>query len=95
MSTSEGHNAPLLGEHIAKIAQWMHVGRKQRLNLENPATPAHVVTGLAEFDNPHRQGMRGLYTTLRDAIRDGMASVKIESHSGANLRIATSIHAAH
>ncbi len=92
--TYEGKNAPHLAAHIASIAAWMHVGRNERLNLRNTGTLSRLVTGLAEFENPHRQSMRQLYDTIRDAIRDGMQSVTFQTHATAGARIATSMHAA-
>ena len=94
VSTFEGHNAKNLQGHIAQIAHWMHVGRNQRLNLKNPNQLSELVTGLAEFENPHRRDYRQLYNTIRDAIVEGMQSVKITTHATAASRVATSLHAA-
>lgn len=94
VSSYEGKNAPHLAEHIDRIAQWMHVSKTQKLNLKNENTLAHLVTGLAEFENPHRQSMKQLYNTIRDAIHDGMQSVTIHAHSPAGARLGTSMHAA-
>ena len=92
--TYEGKNAPNLADHISAISKWMHVGRNEKLNLRNTDTLSHLVTDLAEFEHPHHRSRRQLYDTVRDAIVEGMKSVKFSVTSGAGARIATSMHSA-
>jgi flavin-binding protein dodecin len=92
VTTYEGRNAKNLSAHISDISGWMHVGRNQKLDLKNIDVLAKLVAGIEKTENPRHRDFHELTNAIRNAIIDGMQSVRITAQSPAGMRIATATH---